>query len=347
MTEATVLAPSEAFARQTVPFRRELLAHCYQMLGSVHDAEDLVQETMLRAWRAYDRFDGQRASMRTWLHRIATNACLNALDSRKRRPLPSGLGAPNEDPLAPMALDREMPWLEPIPDALLGARTAAATDIDPAAVVLARGRLRLAVIAAMQHLPARQRAILILRDVLEWPASDVAKSLDTTVVAVNSALQRARAKLAELGVGEDQIGEPDQAEQRALVDRYVQAFVAADLTTLAGLLAEDVVLEMPPVLNWYTGREHYVRFIARSFEIRGTDWRMVPAAANGQPAVAAYVRAEKSKAGGDSATGDYELHSVQLFSVGKSGVTRLTVYVDPSAFEAFDLPARLPAADLA
>ena len=233
---------SEDFENQTVPFRHELLAHCYQMLGSVHDAEDLVQETLLRAWRAYDRFDGRRASMRTWLYRIATNACLTALEGRARRPLPSGLAGPGDDPKAPMVQRPEVPWVEPIPDALLGTRSA-----DPAAVILARGQLRLALIAALQLLPARQRAILIMREVLEWPAAEVAAALDTTPAAVNSGLQRARARLGELGIGEDQVDEPAAADQRALVDRYVTAFVDADLSALAGLLTEDVVLEMPPV----------------------------------------------------------------------------------------------------
>ncbi|HEY2669890.1 MAG TPA: sigma-70 family RNA polymerase sigma factor [Rugosimonospora sp.] len=319
---------TEDFERQTVRFQGELLAHCYQMLGSVHDAEDLVQETLLRAWRSYDRYDDRRASMRTWLYRIATNACLTALESRGRRPLPSGLGGPSDDPKAPMAWGQEVGWVEPIPDALLGTH-----DADPAAVILARGQLRLALIAAMQLLPARQRAILIMREVLEWSAAEVAVALDTTPAAVNSGLQRARARLGELGIGEDQVDEPATADQRALVDRYVTAFVDADLTTLAGLLSEDVVLEMPPVLNWYLGRENYVQFMARAFDMRGTDWRMRPAAANGQPAVAAYVRAGAG----------YEMHSLQVFSVTGSGIGRNVVYVDPAVFATFDVPTRLAA----
>jgi RNA polymerase sigma-70 factor (ECF subfamily) len=318
----------EDFERQTVPFRHELLAHCYRMLGSVHDAEDLVQETLLRAWRAYDRFDDRRASMRTWLYRIATNACLTALESRGRRPLPSGLGGPSDDPRATMVQGQDVPWVEPIPDALLGIR-----DADPAAVIVARGQLRLALIAAMQLLPARQRAILIMREVLEWSAAEVADALDTTPAAVNSGLQRARARLVEVGVGEDQVDEPATADQRAVVDRYVTAFLDADLTTLAGLLTEDVMLEMPPLLTWYTGRDNYVRFFAGVYERRGTDWRVLPVAANGQPAIAAYVRAGAG----------YEMHSVQVFTVARSGIQRHVVYLDPAVFAAFDVPARLPA----
>lgn len=155
--------------RRTDPFRRELLAHCYRMLGSVRDAEDLLQETLLRAWRAFDRYDENRASLRTWLYRIATNACLNALDTRSRRPLLSGLVAPSDDPEAPMVPGHEVPWLQPLPDALPGAEGG-----DPAAVAAARGSLRLALMAALQHLPPRQRAALILCDVLDWPAADVA-----------------------------------------------------------------------------------------------------------------------------------------------------------------------------
>jgi RNA polymerase sigma-70 factor (ECF subfamily) len=287
---------------------------------------------LLRAWRAFDRYDAQRASMRTWLHRIATNACLTALESRARRPLPSGLGGPSDEPRGVMRQGWEVPWVEPIPDALLGSDAA-----DPATVVLARGQLRLALIVALQRLPARQRAILILREVLQWSAGEVAAALDTTPVAVNSGLQRARSRLGELGLAADQVDEPGPAEQRALVDRYLAAFVDADLTTLAGLLTEDVVLEMPPVLNWFVGRRHYVDFMAGALERRGTDWRMVPTAANGQPAVAAYVR-DVTRAGAA-----YEVHSVQVFTVTAAGIARHVVYVDPAAFAAFDIPHRLAA----
>src|SRR3954453_14532059 len=189
------------FERLADPYRRELLAHCYRMLGSVHDAEDLVQETYVRAWKSYDKFEG-RSSMRTWLHRIATNACLNALESRTRRPLPIGLGAPSSDPGDPLVEQREVPWLEPMPDAMLGG--------DPAAVVAGRESIRLAVIAAMQFLPPRQRAGLVLREVLQWPATEVGQMLDMTTASVNSALQRARAQLAEAAPDADHVAEPDE-----------------------------------------------------------------------------------------------------------------------------------------
>ena len=196
----------EDFARLADPYRPELLAHCYRMVGSVHDAEDLVQETLVRAWRAWDGFEG-RASMRTWLYRICTNVCLRALENRARRPLPSGLGAP--DALdAPLAAARpEVPWLEPLPDTALRAYPGA-PGADPASIVVSRQSVRLALVAALQHLPPRQRAVLILRDVLGWPAAEVAGLLQMSVIAVNSALRRARDGLRQAGVGEDDVASP-------------------------------------------------------------------------------------------------------------------------------------------
>ena len=185
---ATAPPSSEEFARLTDPFRAELLAHCYRMLGSVHDAEDQVQETLLRAWRSFGQFQG-RSSLRTWLYRIATNECLRAIGQRDRRALPSGLSGPGENPEEPLAAAApEVPWLQPIPDALLRPESA-----DPALVATSRENIRLALIAALQHLPARQRAVLILRDVLGWRAAEVAELLGTTTTAANGVLQRARA----------------------------------------------------------------------------------------------------------------------------------------------------------
>ena len=186
------------FAHLADPFRAELMAHCYRMLGSVHDAEDQVQETMIRAWRSYGDFEG-RASLRTWLYKIATNVCLRALENRSHRPLPSGLGAPGS-PEEPLAAGHEVPWLEPIPDVLVQA--------DPASVVVSRASLRLALIAALQYLPARQRAVLILRDVLQWRASEVADLLGISATAVNGLLLRARARIEQAGPAQDEIREP-------------------------------------------------------------------------------------------------------------------------------------------
>jgi RNA polymerase sigma-70 factor, ECF subfamily len=318
------------FEAQTVPLRPELLVHCYQMLGSVHDAEDLVQETMLRAWRAFDRFDPSRGSLRTWLYRIATNACLSALAGRKRRPLPSGWVARGDDPDQPFVHGTELNWLQPFPDAKVPAN-----PDDPATVLISKGRLRLALIAAMQVLPPRQRATLILRDALGWTAAEVAVALDTTPVAVNSALQRARAHLAQAGVQEDELSEPSDPRQRALVDRYVAAFQRADVAELAMLLTEDAVLEMPPYLNWYAGRSDYARFIARVFATHGPDWRMTPLSANGQPAVAAYAR---------GADGAYHLNTIQVFRVTNAGIKHNVTFPDPTVFDLFVLPRVMDAA---
>ena len=200
--------------------RGDLLAHCYRMLGSLDEAEDLVQETFLRAWRAADRYDPDRASVRTWLHRIATNVCLSALRGRQRRPLPSGLVPAGDDPYAPLTPNRDIAWLQPFPDARLG---------DPADAVQQRAGLRLALIAALQVLPPRQRAALVLREVLQLPAAEVADILDTTVASVNSSLQRARATLRSTGPVLDDLRDPDE---RAVVDRYLAAFEAADVAGL-------------------------------------------------------------------------------------------------------------------
>ncbi|WP_086827826.1 sigma-70 family RNA polymerase sigma factor [Streptomyces sp. NRRL B-24572] len=312
------------FARSTDPHRRELLAYCYRMLGSAHEAEDLVQDTLLRAWRAFDRYDARRASVRTWLYRIATNACLTALDTRTRRPLPSGLGTPDEDPLTPLEFAPEVPWLQPIPDAWLA---------DPGQVVAARGTLRLAWVAAVQFLTARQRAVLILRDVLDCSAAETAELLDTTPAAVNSALQRARTRLAEAGVSETGVAE--EAADRLVVDRYAAAFEKADIGALTALLAHDAILEMPPVSTWFTGRDRYAGFMHWVYEANGTDWRVLPTAANGQPAMAAYVRLAGTA---------HRLHTLQVFDVADGRITRNTVFQDPAVLTAFALPETLPPA---
>ena len=191
---------SEDFTGQTGQFRGELLAHCYRMLGSAEEAEDLVQETYLRAWRSYDGFEG-RSSVRTWLYRIATNVCLTAIERRGRRPLPSGLGGPSQDPEVPLAAGPEVPWLQPFPGA-----APAADGADPAAVTASRAGIRLAFVAALQYLSARERAVLIVRDVLEFPAAEAAGLLGTTTTAVNSGLRRARAQIAQAVPAEDEIG---------------------------------------------------------------------------------------------------------------------------------------------
>ncbi|MEU0554153.1 sigma-70 family RNA polymerase sigma factor [Dactylosporangium sp. NPDC006015] len=293
--------------------RGELTAYCYRMLGSFHDAEDLVQETLLRAWNARDRYDSDRASVRTWLFRIATNVCLTALEGRARRPLPSGLGAPSDDPGAPLTPATDIPWLQPFPDARF--------DAD------ARTDLRLALIAAMQTLSARQRAALVLREVLQFSAAEVAEQLDTTVPAVNSALQRARAAVAACDPGV--VAEPGDAKVRGAVDQYVRAFEAADVSALVRLLTDDAVLEMPPVPLWYRGRRDYGRFIERVFQMRGTGWVMTPLTANGQPAVAAYA---------PQADGVHHLHTLQVLTVVDGRVAHNVTFADPAVLELFNLP---------
>jgi RNA polymerase sigma-70 factor, ECF subfamily len=320
---------NEDFLEQADPFRRELLAHCYRMLGSVHDAEDLVQETYLRAWRAYDRFEG-RSSLRTWLYRIATSACLTSLESRSRRPLPTGLGGPSSDPEEPLVERQEVPWLEPIPDALVGAEGS-----DPAAIVTRRESIRLALIAALQHLPPRQRAVLILRDVRKWRAAEVAELLDTSTAAVNSILQRARAQLGQVAPTQDEIVEPAQADQRALLDRYVTAFEDYDVAAIVELFTKDAVWEMPPFTGWYQGPETIGRLIATQCPASGPgDMQMVPTQANGQPAFGLYMRQQD---------GGYEPFQLHVLSVGASGVSHAAVFFDLSLFATFGLPQRLPA----
>ena len=288
--------------------RRELLAHCYRMTGSVLDAEDLVQETMLRAWRARDDFDSRRASLRTWLYRIATNVCLTALERRGRRPLPSGLGAATFDPDATPVRSPEVPWLQPMPDALI---------TDPASVVAMRGSVRLALVAAMQHLSARQRAVVLLRDVLAWPAAEVADLLGVSVAAVNSLLQRARARLA--AVSEDSVVEP--VGQRAVVDQFAAAFEQADAALLTRLLAADVVLEMPPHSTWFAGSAAVSTFLGRV--IRAGSWRMVPTSANGQPAFGTYL--------------DGHPHGITVLTLTGSTIARVTSFQDPALFGPFAL----------
>jgi RNA polymerase sigma-70 factor, ECF subfamily len=318
------MARVEGFDRLAEPFRAELLAYCYRMLGSAHDAEDLVQDTYLRAWRARDQYDETRSSMRTWLYRIATNACLTALEVRGRRPLPSGMVSAS-DPLGPLVRG-ENPWLQPLPDSLLDAG-------DPARAVVDRSSLRLAFAAALQHLPARQRGALILRDVLSFSASEAAEILGTTVISVNSSLQRARARAKEAGVRQERLSEPSAAEQRAWVDRYMRAFEQADVEGIKRLLTEDVLMEMPPMVNWFTGPGNYGLFMDWVFEVAGTDWCLKAVAANGQPGFAAYRRID----------GGYELHTLQIFTVTAEGISRNSVFQDAEVFASFGLAARLDA----
>ncbi|WP_433041610.1 RNA polymerase subunit sigma-70 [Dactylosporangium sp. CS-033363] len=299
-----------SFAARTEPLRRELLAHCYRMLGSPDEAEDLVQETYLRAWRAYPQFE-ERASVRVWLYRIATNACLNALEQRGRRPLPSGLGAPADDPHAPPGdADPGVPWLRPIADALVTPESA-----DPAAVVAARDSLRLALIAGLQFLPPRQRAVLILREVLGFPAADVAEMLGSSVAGVKSVLQRARARLDEVAPAEDdELTEPDDPAARALLEQYIAAFERSDVTILERALRTDASLELLPSRTWFAGKRTCIPYMAQVLAAPG-DWRMEPTRMNGQPAAFVWFRGAP--------------FGVAVLSTTKTGIRRIVAFGFP------------------
>ena len=325
---SAAMLDSADFARLTNPYRPELLAYCYRMLGSVHDAEDQLQEILVRAWRSYGQFEG-RASLRTWLYRIAANSCLRALENRSRRPLPAGLGGPADPdgPLDPAAAG--VGWLEPFPDVLLAAESA-----DPAAIVTSRQDLRLALIAALQYLPGRQRSVLILRDVLMWRAAEVAELLGTSTVAVNSVLQRARAGLRDADPMRDEVREPADARQRALVDQYAAAIENADVTALTRLLQADAAFEMPPVPTWFLGPEAIGRFMAVHVLREPGDLRTIRTSANGQPTLAVYQR---------DRDGVHRAHVVQVLTCTTAGIARIIAFRDPGLFTAFGLPPELPA----
>lgn len=311
----------EEFVERAAPFRAELIAHCYRMLGSVHDAEDLVQETYLRGWRGYQAFE-ERAALKTWLYRIATTACLRALENRARR---TEVGVRVHRALAQPGRQHAAgahAWLEPIPDDMMFK--------GPEEDFTAKQSVRLAVMTALQELPARQRAVLILRDVVQFSAAEVAELLETTPAAVNSSLQRARAHLAELSPSEEQMAEPGDARRRELLDRYCAAFENADMAALTALLQADVKLEMPPLPVWFAGRDTVLKFLAERAVAQPGDIAMVPTAANAQPAVAEYRRAA-----------DHVLraHSIHVLTPGRDGIAGITVFLDPDLFSAFGLSA--------
>jgi RNA polymerase sigma-70 factor, ECF subfamily len=312
---------SATFAEDTEPLRRELLAHCYRMLGSIQDAEDLVQETYLRAWRSYGGFEG-RSSVRTWLYQIATNGCLTELARHSRRTLPSGLYDPEPDPgTYPEEAGPEVNWLQPAPDAMVTPDSA-----DPAAIAQAREAVRLALIASLQYLPPRQRAVLVLREVLAFPATEVAVMLGTTTASVKSALQRARARLRELGLAAGQITEPTAPRARALLDQYIAAFENADAAALERLLTQDAVIEATPLRTWFAGRKTCVPFLRSRLLGSPGDWRMLATSANGQPAAAAYMR--------DSA-GNYQPYGICVLTVSDAGIRRISSFGDPSLVTVF------------
>ena len=325
---------SDDLERELGRRRRELTAHCYRMLGSAHEAEDAVQETMVRAWRSYDRFEA-RSSVRSWLYRIATNVCLDQLRGRRRRALPMDLGPGTTGPVTEAGSVRaEATWVGPIPDDRV-----VPLDGDPADVAVGRESVRLGFVAALQRLPARQRAVLLLRDVLRWRASEVAELLDASVASVNSALQRARATLADQPLAEGQSFDPMDDEQQALLSRYITAFERYDLDELTALMRDDVVQSMPPYELWLEGVDTIRAFwLGPGAPCRGS--RLVPTVANGRPAFGQY---RPSGPGGR-----HEPWALQVLEIADGRIVGFTFFLDTGrVFPLFGLPARLDDEDAA
>jgi RNA polymerase sigma-70 factor (ECF subfamily) len=341
LLEAARRGDQAAYEGLVGPRRAELHAHCYRLLGSVQDAEDALQDTLLRAWRGLPRFEG-RSSVRSWLYRIATNACLDAIGRRPGRVLPLDHGPasdPHDGPGRPLV---ESAWIEPYPDERLGARLA---ETAPEARYDARESVELAFVAALQHLPPRGRAVLILREVLGFSAAEVAEELGSSVASVNSALQRARASLDERLPDESQqavaraLGD---AGLRAIVDRYVAAWEAGDVDAVVEMLADDVVVTMPPMATWYAGRDAARVFLAEwafarrwsrdrdVFEAGVRDVRLLRTSANGQPALAAYNR--------DPETGVLRPYALQVLTLRGDRIAQVDGFVTPRFFPAFGLP---------
>jgi|KBSSwiStaDraftv2_1062776.scaffolds.fasta_scaffold12803_2 RNA polymerase sigma-70 factor (ECF subfamily) len=324
----------DTFPRLAEPHRQALKLYCYRMLGSLHDAEDVVQDTFVNAWNALDEFEG-RASFKNWLYRIATNTCLNALASRsrRRRLLPEQLGAPStEVPQGAPATD--IAWLQPYPDFEL--EGIVDSNMGPETRYEMRESVRLAFIAAIQQLPPRQRAILILTDVMEWSAAEVATLLGGSVASINSVLQRARATMrARYREDERQGRSAIDPDHEQLLDRYVQAWESTDLSGFVSLLTEEAIYSMPPWRQWYAGRDSIRNFFGTVWKYyRG--FRMVPVAANTQPAFALYTLA--------SEPGLWNAHSLQVLSIRDDRISQLTLFMKPlgpQLFPAFRLPLTL------
>jgi RNA polymerase sigma-70 factor, ECF subfamily len=321
-------ATSSGIDTQLEQYRVELTGYCYRMLGAAFEAEDAVQETLLRAWRSYDRFEG-RSALRSWLYRIATNVCLDMLNGRQRRALPMDLSEPKS---ADTKLGERLPeatWILPIPDGRV-----LPEEGDPADLAVERESIRLAFIAALQHLPPNQRAVLILREVLHWQASEVADLLETTVASVNSALQRARAAIEAGKVDEMSSAEPMDDEKRALLERYVDAFERYDMASLTSLLHEDASWSMPPYELWLQTHEDIVKWcLGPGHACRGS--RLVPTTANGSPAFGQYK---------PSPDGGWEPWSLQVLEVSDGRISGICFFLDTaSLFPLFGLPPRIDA----
>ncbi|MCX2185625.1 sigma-70 family RNA polymerase sigma factor [Streptomyces sp. SKN60] len=309
-------------------YRTELTGYCYRMLGSAFEAEDAVQDTMVRAWRSLDSFEG-RSSLRSWLYRIATNVCLDSLNAGNRRARPMDLTDPT--PVAQARLNErpEITWLEPVPDGRVLPSVA-----DPAETAVSRETVRLAFVAALQHLPPKQRAVLILREVLAWKAAEVAELLGLTVASVNSALQRARATIAEHAPATSDAADPLDEEQKALLERYVAAFEGYDMQALTALLHEDATMSMPPYDLWLRGHEDIVGWMLGVGEVcRGS--KLVPTVANGQPAFAHYH---------PDPEGGFAPWALIVLQLNDGKIGGMDFFLDTKRwFPLFDLPERLPA----
>jgi RNA polymerase sigma-70 factor, ECF subfamily len=332
MLAAARAGDESAFAALVEPHRRELRVHCYRMLGSLDESEDLVQDTFLRAWKGIGRFAG-RSTVRAWLYRIATNACLDALDGRARRVLPHQVNTRSSD--------GEIAWLQPFPDRLW--EPAAPSEAEPEGAAVSRETIELAFLVAIQQLPPRQRAALILRDVLGFSALQTAEFLEGSVASVNSALQRARATMRH-HLPERRLDWASPAEsteqERAVLRRYVDAVERADLAAMAELLAEDVRATMPPYLAWFADRDGVLAALAASWDPSSPDFvgrfRIVPTRANGQPAAAAYVRLADDE--------EYRAFAISVLRVDGGRIAEMTAFHDTRLFQAFGLPMSFSAA---
>jgi RNA polymerase sigma-70 factor (ECF subfamily) len=328
VVEGSALTASPGF-EELEQHRGELTAYCYRMLASPFEAEDAVQDTLLRAWRSLDRFEG-RASLRSWLYRIATNVCLDMLQGRERRARPMDLGPAREPVESNLNALPEVTWIEPMPDASLSAAG------DPAEATVARETIRLAFVAALQHLPPRQRAVLILCEVLRWKASEVAELLETTVASVNSALQRARATLDAADLSSTDPGEPLDDSGRDLLARYVEAFEAYDMEALTALIREDATQSMPPYDLWLTGRDDiFTWWYGPGIGCQGS--RLVPTlSTNGSPAFGQYKPSETGEG--------YEPWALQVLELADGQIAELTFFLDTERlFPLYGLPLHLDA----
>ncbi|XVX18913.1 sigma-70 family RNA polymerase sigma factor [Actinomycetota bacterium] len=318
--QAPVPVGHDEFEQLTGPLRPELLAHCYRLLGSVTEAEDQVQETYLRAWRGFHSFEG-RASVRTWMYRIATNTCLTARERDSRRPLPSGLGAPAGDPTEPVVADQSRDWLEPLPDAVVWGGPAP----DPAVESVAREGVGLAFAAALQHLPARQRAALVLRDVLDFSAAETAEALDCSTAAANSALQRARATVRGLDLSPALTASALDERSRQTYAAFMAAFERYDIPAVVEVLSADAVWEMPPFTRWYGGAPDIGALVGSQCPADGPGaLRMVPTVVNGQPAAGMYLR----RPGGEG----HDAFQLVVLDIVDGEITHVVGFFDTAMF---------------